>query len=157
MKLDLETTSIRKKNGTEGIQNWADVGLSIFQASVAEDSESIIQAIKTLSNAIPYLGPILNVLLDMLPSSNGFEQIKEEFRKMDSHLFAIENKIDELSNHVTYTNILSYYKSKAESINVIQNSYQRYIYETTDVTTLELIDKCKRNSMIDTFITCTTS
>lgn len=149
MKLDLETTSIRKKIGTQGIQNWADVGLSIFQASVAKDSESIIQAIKTLNNAIPYLGPILNVLLDMLPSSNGFEEIKEEFRKMDSHLFAIENKIDALSEHVTYTNILSYYKSKAESIDVIQNSYQRYIYAITDITTLELIDKCKQNSMIN--------
>lgn len=51
---------------------------------------------------------------------------------MDSHLFAIENKIDSLSEQITQATAISYYKSKAESIEVIQICFQRHTSMQTE-------------------------
>ncbi|XP_037031469.1 uncharacterized protein LOC119070985 [Bradysia coprophila] len=146
---EFEITSNGKSFDVDGILRWTEVGRDLLKAAISTDSETIITVAKTLSNAIPYIGDIMNMLIDIMSSSNGYEEIKYEFQKMDSHLFAIENKIDALSQHVTATSILSYYKSQAQVINVIQKSYERYLHTNTPINMLELIDNCKRNKIIN--------
>lgn len=127
------------------------MGLGLSKTFVDDDSSSLIEAIKILSNAIPYLGPILSGLIDIFlnPKPDHFAEIKEQLNRMDSHLFAIENKIDALARQVTQTSVLTYYKSRAERINLIEMSYQRYLNTPTNITKKELIENCQRNNILE--------
>lgn len=149
LHLKLETTSISKG---EAIQKWTDVGIALSKVTATQDNDALVQAVKSLSSAIPYLGFVLSSLLDItVPAGNSeLGEIKNQLNKADGHLFAIKNKIDELSNHVQKTSLLSYYKKQGKTINFIQRKYQRYLYNhNTDITSTELIDSCQQNDILE--------
>lgn len=102
--------------------------MDLAKVIATSDSESLFEVLKTLSNAIPYLGPVFNIILDIVHQGpNDFDKILKELTKLDSHLFAIENKIDYLITLVTQTAIVAYYQTQAERINQVNYYYRRYI------------------------------
>ena len=68
---------------------------------------------------------------------------------MDSHLFAIENKIDDLSNKIVHVSEINYYKEHAEKLYNLQDSYKRFVETPTDITRKSLISDCESNKMLD--------
>ncbi len=126
------------------------MGIELTRAGVSMDSGALIEAIKLLAGAVPYIGVIVPTLSDILQKPpDEIAEIKSQLLEMDSHLFAIENKIDALSQQINDAAILSHFKSKSESIGLLQKYYRRYIEESNNVTLLDLRKKCTQFNILD--------
>lgn len=139
-----------KKLDSEAIEKWTNLGGALLGVTnTSPDPDSLMAALRKLYDAIPYIGPILTGFFDMVYNITEFKEIKEQLLEMDSHLFAIENKIDALSEKLTQTAILSYYKEQAKKINLLQTYYKRYLNAHTSIAFDELKDACKQNNILE--------
>lgn len=125
--------------------------MDLAKVIAESDDLSLFDVIITLSNAIPYLGPVVNIILDIIHKvPNDYDIIYEKLTQLDSHLFAIENKIDYLIKLVTHNTIVAYYQTQAERIHKLNFYYRRYI--SADNGTVEKEDlhrTCIKDNILD--------
>ena len=142
-----------KDNHLEAINAFTELGTSITKASVLRNTEAVVDAIAALGKAIPYLGPLATIISGILSifgqKPDELAEVKKKLTEMDSHLFAIENKIDDLSTKIIHVSEMNYYKEHAEKIYILQDSYQRFYENPTDITRKNLIADCGSNKMLE--------